>query len=117
MSCSRRRIIMTQWVGAAFREYLAKYQKTHEKCCKRSGLLVALDDVDLDEIRLEGDPTWRVPMTAVLDDDDRAYCRELVDARVVQKPTDLVDVETFCWRHCTCNCLRNVLVSVRVCIS
>ena len=30
MSCSRRRIIMTQWVGAVFRKYFAKYQKGHE---------------------------------------------------------------------------------------
>ena len=50
MSCSRLRIIMTQWVGAAFRKYLAKYQKSHERFCKMSVLLVALDDFDLDEI-------------------------------------------------------------------
>ena len=53
MSCSRRRILMTQCVGAAWRKYCQKYQKSHEKCCKRSGLLVALDDHGIHEIRLE----------------------------------------------------------------
>ena len=64
---------------------------------------MALDDFDLDEIRLEGVPTWRAPMTAVLDDHDRAYFKELVNAHVVPKN---VHVETFRWR--LCNCLRNV---------
>ena len=99
MSCSRRRILMTQWVGGAWRKYCQKYRKTHEKICKRSGLLVALDDHDISEIRLEGVPTWRPSPTAKLDEHDRAYFKDLVKSHVVPAA---VDVELFCWCNSVC---------------
>ena len=97
MSCSRRSILMTQWVGAAWRKYCQKYQKFHDKCCKRSGLLVALDDHDIDEIRLEGVPNWRAEPTVKLDEHFRAYYKDLVKSHVVPKK---VDAELFCLCLC-----------------
>ena len=95
---------MTQWVGAAWRKYCQKYGKTHAKICKRSGLLVALDDYDIDDLRLEGVPTWRATPTRQLDEHDRAYFKDLVKSHVVPAH---VDVELFCWCNSMCksNCL------------
>ena len=97
MSCSRRRILMTQWVGAAWRKYCAKYRKSHEKCCKRSGLLVALDDFDIDEIRIEGVPTYRASQNVDLDDSERAHFKELVSQHVMPKKVDLWEISCFCF--------------------
>ena len=54
---------------------------------------MTLDDHEIDEIRLEGIPTWRPSPTATLDEQDRAFYKDLVKSHVVPKP---VDVELFC---------------------
>ena len=108
---------MTQWVGAAWRKYCAKYGKSHEKICKRSGLLVALDDNDIDEIRLEGVPTYRPSPTVKLDEHDRAYFKDLIKSHVLPAPVDVVLFCLYNSVYCNCNSLRNVFMFVRVCIS
>ena len=59
---------------------------------------MALDDFDIDEIRLEGVPTFRAHLTNHLDDSDRAHFKALVKQHVTPRE---MDVEFFCC--CLCN--------------
>jgi hypothetical protein len=76
--------------------------------------MVANENNQLDQIRLEGVPTWRAPENALLDDHDRERFKELVNGHVIE--SDALDF-VLLLHVALYTRLRNVLVSVRVCIS
>ena len=96
MSCSRRRILMTKFVGQAWRSYKSKYQASHTKICKRAGMLVTLDGYGDGDIKLEGCPFWTPTPRIELDDELREYYKAECAKHITPACVDL-DLFT-----CTC---------------
>ena len=89
MTASRRRILMTQFVGNAWRTYIHKYKSTHSKICTRAGMLVTLDGYGDGGIKLEGVPTWKADPHIELDDELREHYKSECAKHIIPAKVDV----------------------------
>jgi hypothetical protein len=86
-----RRVLCTQWVGAAHRKYISQHAATHTKYCNHSGLNVTLDGTDDQLIKIDAVPAFKTPAPEPLHAFEMNACYEEVRRCIIPQIVDADD--------------------------
>ena len=70
LTASEKRILITQFVGAAWDKLFSSEQYKPFSFFQKTGCLLTLDGSEDDKVNIEGCPDYKLPQAPIVDDDD-----------------------------------------------